>query len=87
MKAKKKKRKSRTLYTILKRIGMKFSELRRQMGYRTIKKFAHDHKLPLIQYWRIEKGKANLTINTLLILLSIHRLTMEDFFCWLKDYA
>jgi hypothetical protein len=75
------KRKSKALPKTLENIGGKLSELRLQMGYDTIKNFAEDHQLPLIQYWRIEKGKSNLTINTLMTLLSIHQVTLQDFFC------
>ena len=75
------KRKSKTLFKTLENIGQKLSELRMDMGYGTIKEFAKDHKLPLIQYWRIEKGKSNLTINTLMNVLNIHQITVKDFFC------
>ena len=75
------KRKSKTLGKTLEHIGKKLSELRMNMGYETIKDFAKAHKLPLIQYWRIEKGKSNLTINTLMNVLTIHQLSVRDFFC------
>jgi hypothetical protein len=41
--------------------------------------------LPEIQYWRIENGKTNLTLKSLTKLLSIHKLTLEDFFCELSS--
>jgi hypothetical protein len=75
------KRKSKSLLKTLENIGEKLSELRLQKGYDTIKDFAEDHQLPLIQYWRMEKGKSNLTINTLMTVLTIHQLTIQDFFC------
>jgi hypothetical protein len=77
--------KTKSLQTVLKRIGAGLSTLRIEKGYDNITDFAHDHKLPLIQYWRIEKGKANITIKSLLKLLAIHHLAPEDFFCLLKD--
>jgi hypothetical protein len=77
--------KPKPLSEILARIGEGLSELRMQKGYASVKDFANDHKLPMIQYWRIEKGKANLTLKSLVKLLAIHRLAIEDFFCWLRD--
>ena len=75
--------KASVLTSILLRIGGALSMLRIKMGYSSIKDFALDHNLSLIQYWRIEKGKANITIKTLIKLLAIHRLSIEDFFCML----
>lgn len=72
---------SRTLKLILEQIGDRLRELRLKKGYESIKEFAMDHDLPMIQYWRIEKGKANLTLKSLLRLLAIHSVTVEDFFC------
>ena len=79
--------KAKVLDTILKRIGFGLSQLRIKKGYNSIKDFALDNNLPLIQYWRIEKGKANITIKTLVRLLSIHHLSVEDFFCTLRNYT
>ena len=72
---------TRGLNTALKRIGAALSELRQKKGYSSIKEFAEDHHLSLIQYWRIEKGKANITIKTLTNLLAIHKVGIDDFFC------
>ena len=36
-----------------------------------------------MQYWRLEKGMANLSMATLLRLLQVHKLTLADFF---KDF-
>jgi hypothetical protein len=77
--------KTKTLQAILKRIGMGLCMLRIRKGYRNISDFANDYNLPLIQYWRIEKGNANMTIKSLVKLLAIHQLAPEDFFCLLKD--
>ena len=73
--------KAKLLGTVLKRIGVALKALREKKGFHTIKDFSTKYKLPLVQYWRIEKGKANMTIKTLTQLLAIHRLTIEDFFC------
>jgi hypothetical protein len=79
--------KAASIQTILKRIGLKLSALRAKKGYSTIKEFTTDYRLPLIQYWRIEKGKANFTLKTLLKVLSIHKINLEDFFCLSKGLS
>jgi transcriptional regulator with XRE-family HTH domain len=73
--------KKKSLEAKLKDIGEGLSELRKRKGYDTIRDFAKAYKLPEIQYWRIENGKTNLTLKSLTRLLTIHRLTLEDFFC------
>lgn len=73
--------KAKTFKTIVEQIGRKLKELREQRGYSSIKEFTLDHDLPMIQYWRIEKGKANLTIKSLYKLLAIHSVSFQDFFC------
>ncbi len=76
---------STKLLKSLRRIGSELKELRIKKGYHTLKDFSAQYDLPLIQYWRIENGKANITIKTLTQLLSIHKITIEDFFCQLND--
>lgn len=65
----------------LERIGSKLTDLRKQKGYSSHEDFAYDYDIPRVQYWRIEKGKTNLTIKSLCRLLTIHKLSIEDFFC------
>jgi hypothetical protein len=72
--------KENKLDTLLKRIGCGLCHLRTDKGYETVKQFATDHKLPLIQYWRMEKGRANITLKSLMTLLSIHGVGLDDFF-------
>lgn len=79
--------KATSINTTLERIGSKLSALRIKKGYNTIKEFTIRYKLPLIQYWRIEKGKANITLKTLIKVLSIHRMALEDFFCLLHQFT
>ena len=70
----------------LERIGAKLTELRKQKGYSSHEDFAYDYDLPRVQYWRIEKGKANVTIRSLYRILAIHKLSVEEFFSQLyKD--
>ena len=66
-------------------VGACLAELRVKKGYPTIKSFAQKYDLPEIQYWRIEKGKANVTLKSLSRILNIHRLTLNDFFCLITD--
>ncbi len=58
-------------------------ELRKKKGYTSHEDFAFDHDIPRVQYWRIEKGKTNLTLKSLIRLLSIHKMTVEEFFAGL----
>lgn len=62
------------------RIGLKIAFLRKDMGFSSHEDFAHEHNIPRMQYWRIEKGKTNLTLRTLVKVLVIHRLTIDEFF-------
>jgi transcriptional regulator with XRE-family HTH domain len=75
----------RSLTVTLEEIGEELSHLRIKKGYDTVLNFALEHDLPPNQYWKIENGKANITIKTLLKLLAIHRVSVEDFFCSLKS--
>lgn len=68
-------------------IGEKLAELRRKKGYTSYETFAFDHDLPRVHYWRIEKGKVNVTFKSLIRILAIHNLTVEDFFCEICDDA
>lgn len=74
------------LKNTLERIGTKLTDLRKEKGYSSHEDFAYDYEIPRVQYWRIEKGKTNLTIKSLCRLLTIHKLTVDEFFCILyKD--
>ncbi|HMF71702.1 MAG TPA: helix-turn-helix transcriptional regulator [Flavitalea sp.] len=66
-------------------IGDRLAELRIKKGYTTIKAFAQRYDLPEIQYWRIEKGKANITLKSLSRILNIHRVSLQDFFCLITN--
>ena len=66
-------------------VGTCLADLRIKKGYPTIKAFAERFDLPEIQYWRIEKGKANITLKSLSKILSIHRLSVHEFFCLMQE--
>jgi transcriptional regulator with XRE-family HTH domain len=72
---------NKTFHGFLKTIGNHLAELRQKKGYSTIKEFAADYELPEIHYWRIEKGKANVTLKSLSKILKIHKISVQDFFC------
>jgi transcriptional regulator with XRE-family HTH domain len=68
---------------ILNKIGEKIRELRIEKGYTSYETFAFDNELPRMQYWRMEKGKTNITVNSLIKVLNVHKLSLSDFF---KDF-
>lgn len=74
------------LNSVKKRIGVRLMQLRKESGYGSYETFAYDHEIPRMQYWRMEKGMANLTLKSLLKLLIIHKISIEEFFATLpKD--
>lgn len=68
------------LKTTLSRIGAKITEMRKQKGYTSHESFAFDHDIPRVQYWRIEKGQANITMKSLIKILTVHKMSVDDFF-------
>jgi transcriptional regulator with XRE-family HTH domain len=72
--------KDKTVQKTLEEIGQKLRELRKKKGYSSAETFAYDYDLPRVHYWRIEKGKVNITIKSLHKLLSIHKISLEEFF-------
>jgi transcriptional regulator with XRE-family HTH domain len=72
---------SKSLDNVMEQMGLALAQLRLAKGYDSIKDFTAKFGLPMIQYWRIEKGKANVTLKSLYKLLSIHSLTLQQFFC------
>jgi hypothetical protein len=68
-----------SLSRILETIGEELYRLRIEKGYSSHVDFAVDHNLPRIQYWRMEKGKANLTLKSLEKVTRAHNLSLEEF--------
>jgi transcriptional regulator with XRE-family HTH domain len=64
--------------TTLKIIAANLRALRIRKGYKSIEQFARDHGLAPIQYWRIEKGKANVSLKSLHRILAIHKVQFKD---------
>jgi hypothetical protein len=67
----------------IKKIGERLRELRKKAGYTSYESFAFDHDVPRVQYGRMEAG-VNLRIATLMRVLDIHKITLEEFFEGLK---
>ena len=72
--------KEQPLDEVLVLIGKKLLELRLKKGYTSHADFAADFGLPPIQYWRMEKGRANMTFKSLTKVLAIHGLSVTEFF-------
>ncbi|MFZ6010590.1 MAG: helix-turn-helix domain-containing protein [Bacteroidota bacterium] len=68
------------LKNVQRAMGAKFRKLRMEKGYKTVKAFADKHNLPSIQYWRLEKGKTNITLKSILKILAIYNIKLKDFF-------
>lgn len=79
-------KKDKLLESTLEKAGRKLTELRIHKGYKSHETFAFDHDLPRAQYWRLEKGKVNFTIKTLIKVLAIHKLTVEEFFAGIDEH-
>lgn len=60
-------------------ISKKLKEIRLSKGYSSYETFAFDNNLNRVQYWRIESG-SNITLKTLLKVLEIHKISLEEFF-------
>ncbi len=60
-------------------IASKLTLLRKMNGYTSYEIFALDNEIDRKQYWRMENG-INFTINSLLKILDIHKITLEGFF-------
>ena len=63
----------------IEQIAQKIKQLRKDSGYTSYETFAYDKNLNRVQYWRMEKGQ-NITIKTLIKILDIHKISMEEFF-------
>jgi transcriptional regulator with XRE-family HTH domain len=61
-------------------IGERLRLLRVKNGYSSYESFAVDNELSRMHYWRIEKGLTNLTIKSLVRILNIHKISIDDFF-------
>jgi len=60
-------------------VAEKIKTLRVKAGFTSYETFAFTHDINRVQYYRIEKGQ-NITLKTLIKVLKIHELTLQDFF-------
>ncbi len=67
----------------IQRIGERIRELRKEAGYTSYEDFAFDNEIPRVQYGRMEKG-VNFRIATLMRVLEVHKISLEEFFKGLK---
>ncbi len=65
---------------VLEKVGAKFKELRIKEGYKSYETFAFDKDINRMQYWRLEKGMSNLSLVTLVRMLEVHKMTLQEFF-------
>jgi len=63
----------------IKKIAEKVKQLRIDKGYSSYENFAYENDLSRVQYWRLERG-TNFTINYLLRVLEIHKISLSEFF-------
>lgn len=61
------------------KIANKIKQLRISAKFTSAESFAYEHDLNRVQYWRVESG-SNITLKTLLKVLDIHKITLEEFF-------
>lgn len=65
------------------KIAEKIKAMRKAKGYKSYDVFAWDNEISRISYWRMETG-VNFRIETLLKVLDVHKITMEEFFKGIK---
>lgn len=64
----------------LKKIGERLKKLRIKKGFGSYESFAIEYGFSRMQYWRMEGGKTNLTLRSLIVVLKIHKVSLGDFF-------
>lgn len=68
------------LNKLIPKISERLKQLRIDRGYTSYRNFADDHEIDAKQYWRIEEGKLDYRMGSLLRILEIHNVTLEEFF-------
>lgn len=61
------------------KISEKIKKLRIDAGFTSSETFSYEHSLSRVHYWRVEKG-SNITMETLIKILDIHKISLEEFF-------
>lgn len=60
-------------------LGARIKELRIKKGYTNAEFFAYDHRINRSQYGKYERGE-DLRFSSLLRIIEIHNMTLEEFF-------
>jgi transcriptional regulator with XRE-family HTH domain len=66
--------------TELLKIGNKIKKLRIKKGYKSHETFAYENGFSRVHYWRIENGKTNVTLKSIVDILNIHKISLKEFF-------
>lgn len=64
---------------ILKKVGERLKQLRKEAGYTSYEYFAYENNISRPQYGKYEAG-ANIQLNTLIRILKSLNISLEDFF-------
>lgn len=73
------------LETEQKKIGLRFRQIRKGLGYSSHETFAYDFGLDRAQYGKIEAGTSNLTIKVFIKYLNAIKFSFPEFFD--EEYA
>lgn len=63
----------------LAQLGERLKQLRKAKGFSNYEQFAYTYEIGRAQYGRYENG-ANISFTTLMKLLTIHEITLKEFF-------
>lgn len=64
----------------LKKIGIKLSKLRKELGYSNSDIFSYENNINRSQYGKYEAGSEDMRISSLIKVLNIFGITLEEFF-------
>lgn len=80
---KKEAKKEELIY--LKKVGERLKFFRKKAGYTNSEYFAYENNLSRPQYGKYEAG-ANIQLNTLIRILKLMNVTLEEFFTGFNEY-
>ncbi len=69
----------------LKKVGERLKFFRKKAGYTNSEYFAYENNLSRPQYGKYEAG-ANIQLNTLIRILKLMNVTLEEFFTGFNEY-
>ena len=65
---------------IILKISKKIKQLRLEKGFTSYRNFADEYDIDAKQYWRMEEGKIDFRQSSLMRILEIHNISLEEFF-------